>query len=80
MANKISRIELDYGGIGQLLKSGEMRSAVEAKGREIASRAGSDYTSEAHLSSQRWNANVFPIGPEGYRDNLENNTLLKVLR
>ena len=77
---KMTRIELDYAGIGQLLKSSEMQSAVESKAREIASRAGDDYTSEAHLSSQRWNANVFPIGLEGYRDNLENNTLLRCIR
>lgn len=74
-----ARVELDYAGIGKLMKSDGMKSAVESKARELTSRAGSDYSSEAHLSSQRWNANVFPVGLEGWRDDMENNTLQKVL-
>lgn len=80
MANKLTRIELDYAGIGQLLKGSEMQSAVEAKGREIAARAGDGYASDTHLSSQRWNANVYPVSAEAWLDSLEGNTLLKALR
>ena len=80
MANKITRLELDYAGIGQLLKSDGMKAAVESTASEIAARAGSGYSSEPHLSSQRWNANVYPAIPEAWEDQLENNTLLKVLR
>ena len=77
---KLTRIELDYAGIGQLMRSDGMKAAVESAASAIVSRAGSDYTFEAHLSTQRWNANVFPVGLDGWRDQLENNTLLKVLR
>lgn len=79
MAKK-SRIELDYAGIGQLMRGDGMKEAVSAQAREIAARAGSSYTSEAHKSSQRWNANVYPVGLDGWRDQLENNTLVKALR
>ena len=77
---KITRVELDYDGIGQLMRGSGMKDAVSACAGQIAARAGNDYTSEAHLSSQRWNANVYPVGIDRWRDNLENNTLLKVLR
>lgn len=80
MAKNKIRLELNYTGIGQLLKSGEMKAVVESAASQKASMAGNDYTSEAHLSTQRWHANVYPIGLDGWRDQLENNTLLKVLR
>ena len=83
MANKLTRIEIGsdgYAGIGQLLKSDGMREAVESAASGIAARAGSGYAYDAHLSSQRWNANVYPADPEAWEDQIENNTLLKVLR
>ena len=80
MANKLTRIELSYSGIGELLKSDGMRETVESAASGIAARAGSGYACEAHLSAQRWNANVWPEDPEAWEDQMENNTLLKVLR
>lgn len=80
MANKLTRIELSYSGIGELLKSDGMRDAVESAASEIAARAGNGYAYKAHISAQRWNANVYPADPEAWEDQMENNTLLKVLR
>ena len=79
MADK-ARVELDYNGIGQLMRSEGMADAVSRKADEITARAGSDYAYRLHNTGQRQAANIYPASLEAWKDNLENNTLLKVLR
>lgn len=74
------KVELDYAGIGQLMRSEGMAEAVSQKAAEIAARAGNDYAYRVHNTGQRQAANVYPDSLEAWRDNLENNTLLKALR
>lgn len=78
---KLTRIELDYNGIGQLMRSEGMANLVGQKAAEITARAGiNDYAYDVHCSEQRQNANVYPITAEAWLDSLDGNTLLKALR
>ena len=75
-----SRFELNYAGVGELLRSGEMRSVIEAYTDAVLSNAGANYGSQVKLVKDRWAGYVDDRTPEGKQDNLDNNTLLKSLR
>ena len=77
---KTSRFELNYAGVGELLRSGEMRSVIEAYTDAVLSNAGANYGSQVKLVKDRWAGYVDDRTPEGKQDNLDNNTLLKSLR
>lgn len=72
------KFKLNRAGVGELLKSAEMQELMSEYGSEIASRAGSGYSSSVHNTGQRQAANVFPADESSARDNYKNNTLLKV--
>lgn len=74
------RVELDYHGIGELMRGSGMAEAVSQKAAEIAGRAGDGYAYRVHDTGQRQAANVYPDTSEAWNDNLENNTLLKAMR
>ena len=74
-----TRIEINYAGVGELLKSAEMAALMEQFGVQIAARAGSDYAVRVHNSGQRQIANVYPASEEAARDNYENKTLIRAL-
>ena len=68
---------LDTKGVGELLKSAEMRQVIEEYANEVRNRAGDGYEMQTHFSEQRVIANVYTATEEAILDNLENNTLLK---
>lgn len=75
------RIELDRGGIHQLLNSQEMADMIAGHSQDMARRAGEGYeAAPPHRSGQRVIANVFAGTEEARRDNRANNTLLKAMR
>ena len=72
--------DLDYAGVGQLLKSSEMQTMLSGIARAKALQAGEGYGSDCRVLSTRAVATVFPDSEEAAHDNYENNTLLKVVR
>lgn len=75
---KLKKFELNYAGVGQLLKSEMVISALVANADKVKNRAGSDYDVYRH-GRTRANVSVRTTTKEAYQDNLENNTLLKAL-
>lgn len=74
-----TEIKLDYNQIGAMLRGPEMEQFMEAEGAERAKRAGSGYNFRTHSTGQRQAVNVYAETEDARRDNLKNNTLLKVL-
>lgn len=73
-------IELNSSGVRELLRSAEMESFVEEKAKMIAMRCGEGYSTDTYRGKGRVNASIFAESSEAYRDNLDNNTLLKAVR
>ena len=74
-----ARIEINYGGVGQLLRSSETRAFVQQLARERANALGAGYGSDTYQAGTRVIASVYTDTPEAAKDNLQNNTLLKVV-
>lgn len=74
-----TKVKLSYTGIGQLLRGEEMKALMEQFGSDRAHRAGEGYNFRVHNTGQRQAANIYPETREAVKDNLKNNTLLKVL-
>lgn len=66
--------ELNYKGVGQLLKSTEMQRVLEDHAQGIAKRAGAGYTAKVMPTRA-----IVVVEPKAAKDNLENNTLLKAV-
>lgn len=73
-------IKLSYSGIGALLRGEEMKQLVTEYAGGVVQRAGEGYSMRVHNTGQRQAANVFPETWTASRDNLKNNTLLKVAK
>ena len=78
MSSKV-KFELNSDGVKALLKSSEMQSLLKQKGNEKASAAGEGYASDVVVHSNRAVAYIYPEDAKAKRDNLDNNTLLKVI-
>lgn len=74
-----ARIEINYAGVGQLLRSEEVQACVQEIAREKATGLGSGYGSDTYKAGTRVIASVYTETPEAAKDNLQNNTLLKVV-
>ena len=70
------KFELNYQGVGQLLKSTDMQHMLESFAGGIANRAGDGYKTKVMPTR----AVVFIDSDSAKRDNFENNTLLKAVR
>lgn len=79
MAQKCT-IELNTSGVRQLLRSTEMQDMTEQIAKGIQQRAGAGYESNTLLGRNRATARVFTADRQAYKDNNNNNTLLKSLR
>lgn len=77
MSNVI--IELHDDGIQELLKSSEMMGELKKHGRSVLSSAGEGYAMDEHIGKTRGNVSIYAATKEAYKDNLENNTLLKAV-
>lgn len=76
MAN--TKFEMDYAGVGQLLKSPEMQAVLISHAEGIKNRAGEGYS--VYVGPSRANVSVQTETEAAARDNLEHNTLLKAVR
>lgn len=72
--------KLNRAGVRELLRSSEMMEVCEQHAKSVAARAGDGYEVSTYTGSNRVNASVKAATPEAYRDNLENNTLLKAVK
>ena len=80
MAQKFE-VELNSNGVMALLKSEEMEDGLRNIAEGIARRAGSSgYESNTLSGRKRATGRVFTNNKQALKDNLKNNTLLKVLR
>lgn len=76
---KFEKFQLNYSGVGELLKSDMVVSALIANADKVQNRAGDGYDVYQH-GKTRANISVRTTTKEAYDDNLKNNTLLKALR
>lgn len=78
--SKLLRFELNKSGVRELLRCEAMQNILKEYAEQKAGEAGEGYSAEVHTGQNRAYANVFPEAREAYFDNLENNTLEKVIR
>lgn len=71
------KIELNSRAIRDLLKSNEVRDCIKEKADEISALCGDGYESDIYYTSSRVVSSVYTATSEAYKDNLDNNTLLK---
>lgn len=74
------KVELNKGAVGELLRSDEMRGVLEEEAQRIVNRCGPGYESSVRLRPTRQTAAVFARTRAARKDNMDNNTLLKVMR
>ena len=67
--------ELNYAGVGELLKSSEMIDVLTSYADQVASHAGDGYST--YVGATRANVSVRAETKEAEKDNYNNNTLLK---
>lgn len=78
--NSKVQIELNYKGVGQLLKSENMQDALESVTAKIAQNAGSGYANDVKVMGTRAISSVYTTSKKAAKDNLKNNTLLKAVQ
>ena len=79
MANKVE-VKLNFAGVGELLRSKEVKDACKTHASKIQSRCGDGYKTGDFMGSDRVKATVYPETNAARNDNLENNTILKALK
>lgn len=73
------RFELDYEGIGQLLKSDEVKQVCEQRAKSVLDACGDGYEMDSKVGAKRVNVRVKAATPHAYYSNLKHNTLMKAL-
>lgn len=73
------KLEVNYSGVGQLLKGPEVQQLVKEIANDVAERAGSGYASDLYDAGSRFIASAYTETTEAMQDNLDNNTLLEAL-
>ena len=77
---QLKKLKLNRAGVRQLLNSPEISAEIERLAAQTAQRAGAGYEAAApHKTGQRVAVNVYPATREAALDNLDNDTLLKVV-
>lgn len=73
------KVELNSEGIIGMMNSEEMQTVLRAYAERVAANAGIDTDITVQPGKTRASARVATASPEAYRENLENNTLLRAL-
>lgn len=76
----IIKFVLNTDGVKALLQSEEMQSIIEGYASSKASQAGEGYSYDVKVGQSRTYANIYAESDEAKQDNLQNNTLEKVIR
>lgn len=79
MANGVV-FKLNSAGVRELLQSAKMQEILSSYASSKASAAGEGYSYDVKVGNRRAYANIYPDTKEAYYDNLEHNTLEKVIR
>lgn len=74
------KFELNSAGVRQLLRSEAMAAGLESTAAAIAERCGAGYESDRKLMPTRVIASVYTGETRAYRDNMQNNTILRSLK
>ncbi len=72
------KFELNYAGVGALLKSGEMQSMLDGYASQFCSQCGEGYAMDSYKAGSRNVASVYTDTYEAVLDNYNHNTLKKV--
>lgn len=72
------KVELNRAGVRDLMRGREMTNVLIRYADRISEAAGEGYST--YVGSNRANVSVRTVTKEAYQDNLENNTLEKVIR
>lgn len=76
----LTKFQLNRDGVRELLQSSEMMAICKSYADAVCMRAGDGYEVSTYTGINRVNASVKAVTSEAYKDNLENNTLLKALQ
>lgn len=79
MGKGIEKIELNRAGVAELMKSSEMLGLCESLARKAAGSLGEGYEVSTYVGRTRANASIVATTREAIKDNLENNSVLKVI-
>lgn len=74
------KVELNYGEVRALLRSGEMMSICKELADGIKGRCGEGYKVTTHTGKNRVNAQVAAVTPHAINSNNKHNTILKAMR
>lgn len=74
-----TEIRVNKNGVRELLRSDEAKAVCEEYASKVQQRAGEGYVMEERNYPRRSGYAIRPDTYKARRDNLENNTLLKVL-
>lgn len=74
------QFELNSDGVQELLKGSAMQGILQQYANQKAGQAGTGYAASVRVGQRRAYANIYPATDKARRDNLENNTLEKVIR
>ena len=74
------KFKLNRAGVRALMQSAEMQSVLMSHAQAVKSRAGEGYECQAATGKNRAVVFVHAHTRKAMSDNLENNTLLKVIR
>ena len=77
---KLIRFKLNSAGVQELLKGEAMQNILRENAEQKAAAAGDGYEASVNVGQKRAYANIYPATDEAKIDNLENNTLEKVIR
>lgn len=72
-----TEIKLNLQGINEVMKSPEIKAAVEDAGKAVADKCGQDYGTKSGTIKYIAFCNVFPNTRKAAKENSENNTLIK---
>lgn len=77
---KVTKIELNKDGIKELLTSEEVTNMLKGYADSARQKLGDGYEVTTYQNGKtRANASIHAVTTEAYKDNLENNTLLKAV-
>ena len=71
------KFELNIRGVAEILKSEELRELLNNTALEIKARCGDGYEYDVYNAGTRLISSVYTATKEAYKDNLDNNTILK---
>ena len=77
----MNKFVLDKKGVGELLRSEDIQSILNAYGQQVQANTGraEDYQTQVSIGKVRANVVIRCINTASIKDNLKNNTLLKAL-